>query len=172
MNTLRNGKRLTNDLALLPPRLSLAATMLHHGSSKLRREKRPEVATQFEGMGIRPGRIWGLATGIAETCAGVFALAGIFTRPAALIVLVTQAVAIQKVHSGKGFSNVKGGYEFNLALSAMAASLLVAGPGRLSVYGLIENAVGGWRAGGVSELARMGSRRRKSFALRLLELLA
>jgi putative oxidoreductase len=153
------------DAALISNRSALAATMLHHGREKLAPETRPAAAQAFESLGIRPGRFWALATGVAETCAGALALAGILTRPAALAVLVTQGVAIAKVHRPKGFPVTKGGYEFNLALMAMAAGLLVAGPGRYSLHAAVMRV-----------LQRRGMRgaffrRRPGRALRVLELL-
>jgi putative oxidoreductase len=131
------------DIALLPARTSLGATMLYHGLKKLRPEGRKAAGAQFEGMGIRPGHAWSLATGIAEAFAGVAMLAGILTRPAALAVLVTQGVAIAKVHARRGFENTKGGYEFNLALMAIAGGVLAAGPGRFSLRSGIRRLLGG-----------------------------
>jgi putative oxidoreductase len=131
-----DGQAVSKDLALLPPRAALAATMLHHGREKLQAQTRQQAGEAFEGLGIRPGHFWALATGVAEACAGAFALAGILTRAAAVAVLVTQGVAIAKVHRPKGFAITKGGYEFNLALIAMATELLVGGPGRYSLHGL------------------------------------
>ncbi|MFL5444649.1 MAG: DoxX family protein, partial [Myxococcales bacterium] len=78
------------------------------------------------------------ATGIAEVFAGAAAIFGLWTRPAALAVLVTQAVALAKVHSKNGFDITKGGYEFNVALMAIAAGLMVAGPGLFSLHEEIE----------------------------------
>jgi putative oxidoreductase len=69
---------------------------------------------------------------------GASALLGVATRLGALAVLVTQGVAVAKVHASKGFNNLAGGWEFNLALMAMAAGLLVAGPGVLSGHELVE----------------------------------
>ena len=92
-------------------------------------------------MGISPGRPWALATALAETFAGASALLGVLTRPAALAVLVTQSVAIAKVHRRNGFDVTKGGYEFNVALMAIAAGLLLAGPGRVSVHHAIDRAL-------------------------------
>jgi putative oxidoreductase len=137
----RASKHLRKDLGLLPPRAALGATMLYHGVDKLKREGREGAAQAFESMGIKPGRAWSLATGIAEVGAGALALAGVLTRPAALAVLVTQGMAIAKVHARNGFPVTKGGYEFNLALMAIAAALLVAGPGRFSTHELLEHAV-------------------------------
>jgi putative oxidoreductase len=123
----------------------LGATMLYHGVEKLRA---PEQATaQFEGLGIKPAGFWAKATAIAEAGAGVLMLAGWLVRPAALAVLVTQAMAIRKVHGPKGFAAHRGGYEFNLGLMATAASMLLGGPGRYSLTRLLTGArePRGWR---------------------------
>jgi putative oxidoreductase len=126
------------DAALLPVRAALGGTMLYHGLGKLKEEAREHVGQSFEQMGIRPGKFWGVATGVAEVFAGASAILGFLTRPAALAVLVTQTVAIAKVHRPKGFDVTKGGFEYNLALIAIAAGLLVAGPGLFSVHEGLE----------------------------------
>lgn len=124
--------------SLLPARLSLGASMLYHGVSKLTGRGPEETGQFFEQVGVRPGRPWAIATGIAETLAGFLAVTGIATRPAALAVLVTQGMAVQKVHKSKGFSNTQGGFEFNLALMAIAAGLILSGPGRFSLHRRLE----------------------------------
>jgi putative oxidoreductase len=50
-------------------------------------------------------------------------------------------MAIAKVHAPKGFATSKGGFEFNLALMAIATALLVGGAGRYSGSGLLDRAV-------------------------------
>jgi putative oxidoreductase len=136
--------------------------MLYHGIQKLRDAEKAGGA--FEGMGISPGRPWALATALAETFAGASALLGVLTRPAAVAVLVTQSVAIAKVHRKRGFDMTKGGYEFNLALMAIAAGLLLAGPGRLSIHQTIDRALTGRR----TPLLGGRKRRRRSMLFRIL----
>jgi putative oxidoreductase len=126
-------------LGLLPARAALGATMLYHGVHKLRDWEK--AGRSFQSMGISPGRPWALATALAETFAGASALLGVLTRPAALAVLVTQSVAIAKVHHRNGFDVSRGGYEFNVALMAIAAGLLLAGPGPVSVHQTIDRAL-------------------------------
>jgi putative oxidoreductase len=154
-----------NDVALTAPRAALGATMVFHGLSKLRGDAPEKIGAAFEGMGLRPGKPLALATGIAETFAGCAALLGLWTRPAALAVLVTQGVAIAKVHSKKGFDVMNGGFEFNLALMAIAAGLLIAGPGVLSAREGIERLAEGRGARRVLRKARPGG------LLRLIQLL-
>jgi putative oxidoreductase len=92
----------------------------------------------FEQLEIRPGKHMAVATGLSEVFAGAASILGIFTRPAALAVLVTQAVAVWKVHAKNGYDITKGGYEYNVALMAIAAGLLAAGPGIFSLHEELE----------------------------------
>lgn len=138
---LENGfVRGRKEAGFIPVRAALGGTMIYHGLSKLKEEENRQQAGQmFEQIGIRPGRPLAIATGIAEVFAGVSAVLGFLTRPAALAVLVTQAVAIAKVHRKNGFDITKGGFEYNLALMAIATSLLLAGPGVFSLHEKLES---------------------------------
>ncbi|MET0403204.1 MAG: DoxX family protein [Cystobacter sp.] len=118
----------------LPLRATLGSVMLYHGLAKLRPEGLEQTAQVFDKLGIRPGRTWARLTGWTEVAAGVLSLLGIGTRVAAVSVLVTQAVAIAKVHGPNGFDSQQGGYEYNLSLMAAALGLLLGGPGQLSVH--------------------------------------
>jgi putative oxidoreductase len=151
--------------SLLPARVALGSTMLYHGIQKLR--DREKAGGSFEAIGISPGRPWALATALAEAFAGASALLGVLTRPAALAVLVTQSVAIAKVHRQRGFDVTKGGYEFNVALMAIAAGLLLAGPGRVSVHHTIDRTLAERQRGRFAGRRR----RRRSGVLRLLAVL-
>ncbi len=133
------------DLALVPARASLGATMLYHGMSKLRGDGPEQTGRMFEQLGLRPGRTMALLTGAAEVLAGASAILGIGTRLAAAAVLVTQGVAVAKVHAPKGFSNMAGGFEFNALIAATALALLLAGPGPLSLHEVIERRLQGPR---------------------------
>lgn len=137
------------EVSPVPARLALGTTMTYHGATKLAPGGIEKTAQFFESVGIRPGRTWAAAVGLTETLAGICLLAGIATRPAALGVLVTQAVAIAKVHKDKGFRVEEGGYEFNLALMGIALGHLVAGPGKVSAHWGVKKALRrkhGWRS--------------------------
>jgi putative oxidoreductase len=131
------------DLGLLPLRMSLGATMLHHGASKLRGESAAGAAGFFEQLGFRPGRTWAQLAGVAEVVAGATVILGLGTRLGALAVIATQAMAIAKVHAPKGFENQAGGYEFNLLLIAAALGLFLSGPGTASVHEVVERRLAG-----------------------------
>jgi len=138
MNPISEGLRSPRQLGLLPARMALGSTMVFHGAKKLVGEGPEEHAQMFGAMGIRPPKLLAVSTGVAEVLAGAMSIAGVFTRFAALAVLVTQGMAIAKVHGPRGFNNQEGGFEFNLALMAIAAGLLLAGPGKISAHEVLE----------------------------------
>jgi putative oxidoreductase len=138
MNPIGEGVKDLKQLGLVPARMALGSTMVFHGARKLSPGGVSEHAPMFESLGIRPPRFWVVATGLAEVLAGAMSIAGIFTRLGATAVLVTQGMAIAKVHARKGFNVQEGGFEFNLALMAMAAGLLLSGPGKISAHEVME----------------------------------
>ena len=160
-----NDARLRKELALIPPRAALGASMMYHGLGKLKQGAPEKTGEFFEQVGIRPGKHFAVITGILEAFAGGAAMLGLWTRPAALAVLVTQAVAIWKVHARNGYDTTKGGFEYNLGLMAIAAMLLVAGPGMFSAHEGIERLAEGRGA------KRWIRKARPSGLLRLIKLL-
>ena len=127
------------DAGFIPLRAALGSTMIYHGLSKLKQERREQAGQMFEQLGLRPGKPLAVATGAAEVFAGFASVLGFLTRPAALAVLVTQLVAIAKVNGKKGFDITKGGFEYNLVLIAVAVGLLVSGPGGFSLHEVLEH---------------------------------
>lgn len=127
-------------------RLGLGVVFFGHGAQK--------VFGWFGGGGLkatiagfRQMNIPPAATVVAaciECFGGLAVLLGFFTRPAALGLAIVMLVAIAKVHARHGFfinwyvTPGKGhGFEFNLALIAMALSLLIGGAGMWSVDQLL-----------------------------------
>jgi putative oxidoreductase len=96
----------------------------------------------FRAMGIPP-----FATVLAayvECLGGLAMIVGFLVRPAALGLIVDMLVAVAKVHGAHGFflnfamTPGRGhGYEFNLALLALALSILIGGAGVLSIDRLL-----------------------------------
>jgi putative oxidoreductase len=148
------GGERAREIGDLPARLALGGAMLYHGISKLRRGAAEQMAPFFESLGFRPGKRWVQATGIAETFAGAAAILGLATRPAALAVIATQAVAVWKVHRPKGFDTAKGGMEYNLTRMSIASGLLLGGPRRLSAHHAIRSRLGRRRTGLAALVAR------------------
>lgn len=87
----------------------------------------------MESIGLQPGVLMAGLAGSAEFFGGLALVLGLLTRPAAALVGFTMAVALVKVHLEHGLFLSKGGYEYALALLAVAVSLLVSGGGSASV---------------------------------------
>jgi putative oxidoreductase len=110
-------------------RLALGAIFVVHGYPKLFKELFPTI--QFlESIGLKPGKFWVRMAGALEFFGGIFLILGFLTQLVAILFAVEILVRIWKVKFIKGFL---GGYEFDLALLAMALALIVLGPGAWSL---------------------------------------
>ena len=96
----------------------------------------------FRQMNIPPAAT--VLAACVECFGGLALFPGFLARPAALGLIVVMVVAISKVHAPHGFfinwyvTPGKGhGYEFNLALIAMALTILIGGAGMFSIDRLI-----------------------------------
>lgn len=118
-----------SEFAPLILRLILAAVFIVHGYSKLFK-KFPETVSFFESVGIKPAKFWVWVVGLVEFGGGILFLVGFLVQPAALLISINMLVAIWKVKLKQGFIN---GYEFDLALLAMALALLLLGAGAYSI---------------------------------------
>jgi putative oxidoreductase len=87
----------------------------------------------MDSIGLSPGVGLALLAGSAEFFGGLALVAGLLVRPAAAALAATMAVAIFSVHIGHGLFVDKNGYEYALALLAVAVSLVVAGSGPAAV---------------------------------------
>lgn len=121
----------------LPIRLALAAVMIAHGSQK--------VLGVLGGPGLkaftsgntpfpfmRPAWLWLGAAALSEFVGGILLGLGFLTRVAAFFIACTMLTAVIGVHWPSFFASNRG-YEYPLALLAMALSLLISGGGILSV---------------------------------------
>ena len=128
-------------VGLLILRITLGSIFFAHGAQK--------VLGWFGGYGLKgtqghfksvlhiPAPLFYVAA-FTEFFGGIALVAGILTQLAALGIVVVMTVAILKAHAKNGFflSSAKGqGFEFNLALIAMALLLLLTGPGKFAILG-------------------------------------
>jgi putative oxidoreductase len=67
---------------------------------------------------------------LLEVIGGIFLLVGVLTRITSALLVMDMIGAILIVKLSKGFV---GGYELDLLLLAMALSLILTGPGRISI---------------------------------------
>ena len=84
-------------------------------------------------IGLAPGYSMALLAGSAEFFGGLALVLGLFVRPAAAALAFSMLVAILTVHIDKGLFVTNNGYEYGLALLAIAVSLVVTGGGRASL---------------------------------------
>jgi putative oxidoreductase len=126
----------TDDVGKLVLRVLLAVLLLFHGVSKL-----------IGGVGFVTGMLEkaGLPTAlgylvyIGEVVAPLLMLVGLFTRAAALVVVINMIVALLLVHTSQFFSlNQTGGWALELQGMYLGSALVVAmlGAGRLSIGGV------------------------------------
>lgn len=91
-------------------------------------------AAFFESIGIKPGVPMAFLAGLGELLGGLFLAAGIFLPVAALLIVGPMIVAILTVTGKNGFAITAGGYEYNLAIMAVAIGILLTGPGAYVLF--------------------------------------
>jgi putative oxidoreductase len=135
MQTTQVAVNNTDDAGKLVLRVVLAMLLLFHGFSKL-----------IGGVGFITGMLakaglpasLGYLVYIGEVVAPLFILVGVFTRPAALVVVINMIVALLLVHTSQFFSlSDTGGWALELQGLYLAAAVVVAllGAGRFSLGG-------------------------------------
>jgi len=129
------------EIGLLLLRMVVGLTLAAHGSQKLfgwfGGGGVDGTARGMEQLGFVPGRRAAVMAGLAETGGGVLLALGAATPAAAAALMGVMLVAIVSVHLKQGFFVTNGGYELPLVLGLAALSLVITGPGRLSVDSLL-----------------------------------
>lgn len=132
-----------NSFAPLVLRVPVGLTLAAHGAQKLfgwfGGYGLEGTGKWMASIGLEPGVLMAALSGSAEFFGGLLLVLGLLTRPAALVTAFTMLVAIFSVHIHNGLFMSNNGYEYALALFAVAVSLLVSGGGRASVDNLIAN---------------------------------
>lgn len=122
-------------------RLVLGVIFFAHGAQKVfgwfgGRGLKATIESFQQRMQIPPAAT--VVAAFTECFGGLALIAGLLARPAALGIIAVMLVAVVKVHWQNGFflSSTPGkgnGFEFNLALIAMALAILFRGAGVLSI---------------------------------------
>ena len=84
-------------------------------------------------IGIEPALPAAILLALTEFFGGLFLALGLLTRPAALAITMSMAVAMFVVHLGNGFFATNGGYEFALLWGLVAFGFVLRGGGRYSI---------------------------------------
>jgi putative oxidoreductase len=131
--------------ALLPLRLIIGFGFAAHGYAKLSRG--PEnFATILTAIGVPQPQLMAWVTSLLELIGGISLMAGAFIVPLSLPLAVIMLTAMFSIHFQYGFSSIKLkavtasgaefgpiGYEMNLLYLAGLLTLVLLGPGSLSI---------------------------------------
>jgi putative oxidoreductase len=123
------------DTALLILRLVLGLLILLHGISKLPPPPK-EIADMLAHANLPAALAWGAYVG--EILAPILLIIGVWTRLAAVLIVINMIVAVLTAHTGQLFSlGNAGGYALELQAMYLFVALALAftGAGRLSVGG-------------------------------------
>ncbi len=124
------------DLELLIMRLACSLPFLYHGSAIL--------FGAFGGPGpqgfaafMKVPVIVGYLVGLAQFAGGIAILIGALLRVGAVSVIIVMLGAIFLVHLPHGYDIGRGGLEYALTEMLLALGLLLAGPGKYSLAGIL-----------------------------------
>jgi putative oxidoreductase len=124
------------NLALLTLRVTTGALIAGHGAQKLfgafGGHGLQGTGQTFDSIGLRPGRWWAPVAGATELGGGLLTLLGLFHPLGPLAIAGAMAVATATAHRGKPIWVTSGGAELPVTNLAIAAFLVLAGPGRYS----------------------------------------
>ena len=119
-------------------RIIAGVVFVAHGAQKVFVYGFAGVGGAFAQMGVPMAGVVGPVIGLIELFGGVALIVGLFTRVAAIALACDMLGAIILVHAAGGFFLPRG-LEFVLMLFASALALLFAGPGALSVDGVLAS---------------------------------
>jgi putative oxidoreductase len=114
------------NFAPIPLRIITGIGFMIHGLPKL--QDIPNTQNSFMNMGLPPELA--IIIGLLEFIGGLAILLGVFTRIAAVLLAINMIGAILLVKLSKGFID---GYELDLLYLAIMISLILTGPGNLSI---------------------------------------
>lgn len=125
------------DAYMLPMlRIMLGVILIPHGCQKLfgwfGGMGFQKFAALFDKIGYEPGWFWVALVALTEVVGGLMLVLGLYTRFAALAVVIFMINAVWFT-SANGFFWTAGGFEFPLLLLAVALVFLVKGGGEYSI---------------------------------------
>ena len=110
-------------------RAVLGVIFIAHGFRKLEGNM-PDFVRTVAHLGFPMPALFAWAAALSEFLGGICVLVGLFTRYAALSIAIVMVVAITKVKLEAGLID---GYEFPLALLAIATAVVLTGAGPASI---------------------------------------
>ncbi|MCW2960959.1 MAG: oxidoreductase [Thermoleophilia bacterium] len=139
-------------LGLLLLRIVFGLAIAAHGAQKLFGWWDGPGIEGFAGwlgsMGVRSPRVAATMAGLSEFVGGLLLALGLAMPVAALLITAVMLTAIATVHWSSGFWSASGGYEYNLAIVAVAIAVATTGPGRYSLDRVFDvDGFAGWEWG-------------------------
>ena len=132
----RRGEEVSS-LAVLILRLALGGLLSGHGAQKLfghfEGPGLEGTSGWMESIGLRPGRLWAVLAGLSEFGGGVLMVLGLLNPIGPLGAIGSMVMATVKVHSDKPIWVTEGGAELPVTNMAIAAALMLNGPGKYSL---------------------------------------
>jgi putative oxidoreductase len=122
-------------------RAALAAVFIYHGLEKIHPDKAYGLKWATDPSApamIRDAPPLQALVAWGELLGGVAIALGLFTRLAAVGLIIIMLGAIFTVTGAKGFGAVQGGYEYNFVLILVAMALALAGAGTFSLDRVIR----------------------------------
>jgi putative oxidoreductase len=126
----------TKDIPLLLMRLVLAYGFW--GPAMMKWKNMDGIVNWFAGMGIPFPTVNAYLSASTEVAGSILLFLGLATRIISIPLMVVMLVAIFTVHIHNGFEAGANGFEIPLYYLIMLITLLVYGPGRFSVSGLLR----------------------------------
>ena len=130
------------DAGLLLIRAGLGTVFVFHGSQMLfgwfGGYGLQATGQWMESIGIPFGAVSAVLAGSVQFFGGLLLLAGIATRLVSLPLAINTIVAAATAH--QGFDAAQGGGEYPITLAVILASLILTGPGRLTLPEAISKA--------------------------------
>ena len=128
-------------IAVLVMRLVVGVLLAGHGAQKLfgwfGGRGVEGTAEWLEGLDLQPARPWAVAAGASEFAGGTLTATGFLNPLGPVAGMAAMAMAYAKVHRDRPIWSTAGGGELPLTNAAVLAAVALAGPGRLSLDGLL-----------------------------------
>ncbi len=125
------------NLALLTLRVVTGGLLAGHGAQKLfgsfRGPGMEGTSGMMESMGMKPGKPWAALAGLSEFGGGSLTALGFLNPLGPLGVIGAMTIATGKVHGVSPIWAQEGGPELPVTNTAVAAALVMAGPGKYSL---------------------------------------
>ena len=124
---------LTSDLAYLLVRVTAGAFVLVHGWTKATVMTHAGLTGYFGKLGLEPAGFWAYYIPFNETVVALLVVVGLWTRPAALLLVIEFIVLIIAVHVPRGYGMAVNGVEFPLFWLFILIAVLLRGGGPYSL---------------------------------------